>query len=403
MQPVVISETIVQAHRVPGLAPKGRYVAVAPDLFLLPEYAVALLAARLDAMGGPCVGSEQVLVAADHFSPPSSIERAEILAQVEAWVAKVGWEKQFRLMEGISHQLLLEDSRLGAGKLVIGSDSHTVTAGVAGAWASGFGSLDLLYALRTGMIWLEPSAAVAVVLRGSGCPSGVMGKDVILEVFRRLGPEGLHRKTLEFFLEDLGALPYEERIPLCNMVVDGGATNGLFAQEPWSEHAWRLPAYDQVLEIELSALEPLLALPGSPFRIAPVREHVGTRITQAYLGSCSAGRISDFEAFSQVVMGKKVANHVRAIAIASSQQIYIDVVRLGYAETVLRAGVVLSNPSCGPCGGIDKGILGRNDVCIATMNRNFQGRMGSPEALIWFANAAVVAASALAGAIALPE
>lgn len=393
------SARILETHRVPGLAPIGNRTAVRPDLVLLPEYAVALMADELDSLGGPAIEPERLLVVADHFALPSSIERADILARVQAAVARFGWQSQFRLFDGIAHQLLLEDARLRPGSLVIGSDSHTVTAGACGAWAAGFGSRDILYALCTGAIWLEPNPAVAVRFHGRATDPWLDPKDLILEVFRRLGPHGLHRRSIEFFDATADGLGPSARATICNMVVDGGAVNGLFGEDAALDDA---DAYESVLDIDLADLGPLVARPGSPFDVVPLAGFAGPAITQAYLGSCNAGRLEDFAVVAGLLAGRQVAPGVKAIAIPSSRQVYLEAMRAGHLEVLLEAGFVIGNPSCGPCGGIDKGILGAGDVCVATMNRNFRGRMGSPEAEIWLASPAVVAASALAGRLVVP-
>jgi 3-isopropylmalate/(R)-2-methylmalate dehydratase large subunit len=381
----------------------GDHFAVRPDLYLLPEYAMALVADKLVELGGPLVDPQKVMVVADHFALPSSIERAEILTRVERAVEKLGWEGRYQKFTGICHQLLLEDPRLEADSVVIGADSHTVTAGVTGAWAAGFGSQDLLYALRHDAIWLEYDPAIAVRLVGDGLPRWVPGKDVILEVFRRLGPEGFHRRSLEFFDESRAGISFEQRVPMCNMVVDGGAVNGLFAQEDWGAVPDRGDAYLHVIEIDLERLEPKVARPHSPFVVVDASDVRNTRITQAYLGSCNSGRLEDFALAATVLRGRRVAPRVKAIAIPSSQKVFLDAMRAGHLETLIEAGFVVGNPSCGPCGGIDKGILGAEDVCIATMNRNFQGRMGSTRSEIWLGSAATVAASAVLGRIATPD
>lgn len=393
------TETILREHRAPGVADKGRYIPVQPDLYLLPEYAVALIDEKLAKLGGSRVDPDRLLVVADHFAPPSSIERAEIVRHVERIVEREGWSAHFHRFAGICHQIMLEDARLQPGSLVVGADSHTVTGGAVGAYAAGFGSHDLLYALRTAAIWLRPGPALAVRFVGGALPRFVHGKDLILELFRRLGPEGFHRRSLEFYDETDAGLGFDDRAAICNMVVDGGATNGLFA--PADARAAD-GAYEAVIEIDVDRVRPLVAHPGSPFRVTPVDELPRTPITQAYLGSCNAGRRADFTAAAELVRGRPIDPAVRAIAIPSSQQVYLELLHSGELAPLVEAGVVIGNPSCGPCGGIDKGILGAGDVCIATMNRNFRGRMGSPESDIWLANAAVVAASAVAGRIAHP-
>ncbi len=397
------SHELLDRHRIDGIPALGRHVAVRPDLYLIPEYAIALVGEELERRGGAVVDADKVLVVADHFALPSSIERADILTRVGEIVARLGWQERYEQFTGICHQLLLEDPRLGPGSLVMGADSHTVTAGAVGAWAAGFGSRDLLYALRKDAVWVEYEPAVAVRMVGAAPGAWVGGKDIILEVFRLLGAEGFHRRSIEFFDDTETGLSFDQRVPLANMVVDGGAVNGLFVDEPWTAVADRASAYERVVEIDVAQLTARVARPDSPFDVVAVEAARGTAITQAYLGSCNSGRLEDFETAARVLAGRKVRPGIKAIAIPSSKKAFLEAMRAGHLEVLLEAGFVLGNPSCGPCGGIDKGILGRGDVCIATMNRNFRGRMGSPEAGIWLAGAATVAASAVAGSIATPE
>ncbi len=393
------SAEILEQHRVSGKAPIGDHIAVQPDLFLMPEYAISLIEAGLDALGGPTVSPRRILAAADHFAPPATIERAEILSRVEQIIDRYGWTGVYRRFDGICHQLLLEDERLTTGSLVVGADSHTVTAGAKGAWAAGFGSHDLLYGLVRGYMWIAAGPAVAIVIHGSFSASDVFGKDIILECFRILGANGFHRRSIEFFDHTDNGLTLDQRATICNMVVDGGAANGLFVPESYEPNS---TAYEQFTRIDLGNLVPKLACPGSPFGINDVDEFVGTSITQAYLGSCNSGRLEDFAVAARIVRGRTVHPGVKAIAIPSSRSEYLKALDAGHIRDLLAAGFVIGHPSCGPCGGIDKGILGSGDICIATMNRNFQGRMGSKDASIWLANPAVVAEAAITGRISRP-
>jgi 3-isopropylmalate/(R)-2-methylmalate dehydratase large subunit len=399
-----------------ALPAPGAYQLYAPDLILLPEYALAIVADELQRGDAPRFPADRVLVVADHFSPPASIERAVMLDRARRAAAARGWE--LRLFEGICHQLLIEDPRVGPGSLVIGSDSHTVTAGALGALAFGFGSTDVLAALRAGRVALRCPEAIRVRLRGA-LPHRVMGKDVALALLARLGPERARYRVLEILDESEGGLSQDGRFAICNLSVEAGAKGAVFLPDavtrrwlaardgqPLSAPAARAADDEGVvdeLEIDLGALEPLVARPHSPFDVIPVREAAGLPLDQVFLGSCSAGRTEDLRVAASILAGRRVAPGLKAIAIPGSRDVLLRALRDGSYEALAEAGVVLESPSCGPCGAIDKGILGPGERCAATSNRNYQGRMGSPDAELWLVSPATAAASMLTGRLSDPR
>jgi 3-isopropylmalate/(R)-2-methylmalate dehydratase large subunit len=255
-----------------------------------------------------------------------------------------------------------------------------------------------------------------VDLKG-GLPAYLMGKDIALELLGRVGEGGFLSQALEFY--DLeGVIPMDDRLALCNMVVEGGAKNGLFCPDDVTRRyvegrngdsgqwEWTLdgtPQYSGVMDVDLSSLNPQVALPHSPSLVVDVAKATGEMIQQVFIGSCTGGRFRDLEMAAGILKGKKVAPGLRLLVIPASLRIYQGAIERGYIQTILEAGGVVLNPSCGPCGGIDKGILGAGERCLSTSNRNYRGRMGDPSAMVFLASPLTAAATALQGKIADPR
>lgn len=391
----------------------GAYRWYAPDFVLLPEYAIALVADDLRKRGKVALPADKLLIVADHFCPPATIERAEILRLVQQTCKDFGWD--LRLFDGICHQLMIEDPRIGPGKLVVGSDSHTCTAGALGALAMGFGSTDVYAALVHGRIALRTPEVVRVNISGRFRP-GVMGKDLILEIFRRCGHQALNYRALELVDRTDDGISQDSRFSICNLMVEAGGKAALFqpdaittaylkARDEAHNFDFDLPLDDavQTLDIDLAELAPMVALPHNPFNVVPLSEAPDVELTQVYLGSCNAGRLEDLAIAAQILDGNRIATGLKAIVVPGSRQVYLDALDRGYIRNIIESGAIVATPSCGACGGIDKGILASGERCAATMNRNYRGRMGSPDAEIFLVNAAVAATSMLTGRLTAPE
>jgi 3-isopropylmalate/(R)-2-methylmalate dehydratase large subunit len=395
---------------------EGEYLRAAVDFVLVHDPNLALLLADLKEVGAPLWDRERILVTVDHFAPPSSVERAKIVQAVLAFVEQEGIV-HCKTYEGICHQLLVEGPWMGPGMVVVGTDSHTTTAGALGCVATGLGSTDILYTLVTGRSWLKTPRAIRVDITGP-LPWYVMGKDIILAMLGKAGEGGFLYQALEFYDRDR-VIPMDDRFAICNMVVEGGAKNGLF---PPDEITWEYVAgrdnggrrfarsfnnievsYQATREIDLSSLCPKLALPHSPARVVDAAEGRGERIHQVFIGSCTGGRLRDIEAATHILKGRKVAPGVRCLVTPASRRIYQQAIAQGYIQAIVEAGGVILNPSCGVCGGIDKGILGEGEVCLSTSNRNFQGRMGDPSSLVYLASPLTAAATAVRGEITDPR
>ncbi len=394
---------------------EGKYLSVRVDFVLLPDPTLALLLRDLGELRRDVWDREKVLVTMDHFAPPSTVERANVVKRVLSFVADQGIS-HCSIFGGICHQLLVEGPWVGPGMVVLGADSHTTTAGALGCLATGLGSTDILYTLVTGRTWLRLPEAFRVNLEGK-LPAYLMGKDVALDLLGRLGEGGFLSRAVEFY-DIEGVMSMDDRLALCNMVVEGGAKNGLFSPDDVTRRYiegrnngsgqwdWTFdgnPKYREVIDVDLSSLNPKLALPHSPSLVVDVEEARGEAIQQVFIGSCTGGRLRDLEVAASILRGKKVSPGLRLLVVPASLKIYQGAIERRYIQAILEAGGVVLNPSCGPCGGIDKGILGSEERCLSTSNRNYRGRMGDPSSMVFLASPLTAAVTALRGEIADPR
>jgi len=403
------------AHAVAPAAEGSAYVAVEPDLILGHEATIALLIARLRKAGRRVHAPDKCFFAADHFVPPATAERASILNQYLQFVDEEGIPTD-QLFAGISHQLLVEDPRCRPGAVIAGADSHTTMGGALGAFSAGFGSTDILGLLATGTVWVKTPDAMAIRFTGQ-LGEHVTGKDVALEVMRRLGEGGGRYRAIEYYDGDQG-LSMAARMTLTNMAVDCGAKNGLFVPDAVTAAymarrdgvAWSPPDappptdddYVETVHIDLAALRPVVARPGSPADVVPVAQSEREAVDQVFIGSCCGGRLEDMHQALAVLGDRSVKPGLRFVVTPASRKVYQAALEDGTVARLVAAGAMVTTPSCGACGGIDKGILGPGEVCVSTSNRNFRGRMGDPTARIYLASAATAAAAALTGFVTPP-
>jgi 3-isopropylmalate/(R)-2-methylmalate dehydratase large subunit len=357
----------------------------------------------------------------DHFIPAKDIASANQAKISRDFAMKHNLKYFFDEKDmGIEHALLPEKGLVLPGDVIIGADSHTCTHGALGAFSTGMGSTDISFGMITGGNWFKVPESIKVVFKGKPAPF-VTGKDLILEIIRILGVDGALYKTLEFTGDTIPYLTMDDRFSLCNMAIEAGAKNGIVAYdevtkefldsrdslraEPKIHYSDEDANYCQVIEIDVAKLEPVIAYPFLPSNGHSVSQAVtdNIRVDQVFIGSCTNGRLSDFKIAAEILKDKKVARHVRLILTPGTQKILRDATKLGYIDTLVDAGAVVSNPTCGACLGGYMGILGDNEVCISTTNRNFVGRMGSRSSKIYLANSAVAAASAISGYITDPR
>ena len=320
---------------------------------------------------------------------------------------------------GIEHALMPEKGLVVPGDVIIGADSHTCTHGAIGAFSTGMGSTDLAYAMITGKNWFKvpPTIKVEFVDKPG---DHIYGKDLILEVIRMIGVDGALYKALEFTGDAMAYLDMDSRFSLCNMAIEAGGKSGIIAvdditkeflskvnlrSEPKLHYSDEGANYDQVITIDVSKLEPVIAYPYLPSNGKSVSQAVkdDIKIDQAFIGSCTNGRLSDLRIAAQILKGKRVAKHTRLIITPATQKIALQAQKEGLMDIFVEAGAVVSNPTCGACLGGYMGILGAGERCISTTNRNFVGRMGDRTSEVYLANSAVAAASAIAGKIVDPR
>lgn len=357
----------------------------------------------------------------DHFIPAKDIASAN-QARISRNFAKKHQLKYFfdEKDMGIEHALLPEKGLIVSGDVIIGADSHTCTHGALGAFSTGIGSTDLAYAMITGKNWFKIPSAIKIEFIGKPAEH-IYGKDLILEVIRQIGVDGALYQTLEFCGEGISYLGMDDRFSLCNMAIEAGAKNGIIAPDSITrDFLASCPSlrttpkeffsdfnahYTRTITIDINNLEPVIAYPYLPSNGKSISQAVrdDLKIDQVFIGSCTNGRLSDLKIASEILKGKRVHSDVRLIITPGTQQIYKEAYKLGYIDTLLEAGALISNPTCGACLGGYMGILGDKERCVSTTNRNFIGRMGARNSEVYLANSAVAAKSAIMGKIADPR
>lgn len=351
----------------------------------------------------------------DHAAPSPRRELSNAHKIIRAFSEKTG-VKVSDISFGISHQRMAEDYT-EPGNVVVGADSHTCTSGAMGAFATGMGSTDIAVAMSAGKIWLRVPETFLVEVNGA-IPKGVYAKDLMLHLIGKLGADGATYKALEFSGETVKNMDMSSRLTISSLAVEAGAKAGLFPSDGktkefmksrgretgWKEvSADKGALYERVIEIDASKLEPVVSAPHTVDNVSHAAQMKGTKINQAFLGTCTNGRIEDIRIAANIVKGKKVDPKVRFLVAPASRDIYLQAVREGLIEALVEAGATIMNPGCGACVGVHEGILGDEEVCISSQNRNFKGRLGNPDAFIYLASPATVAASALKGEIADPR
>ena len=360
---------------------------------------------------------DKIALVMDHFVPNKDIKAAQQCKQCRVFAKNFDITNYYDVGDmGIEHALLPEKGLVGPGELVIGADSHTCTYGALGAFSTGVGSTDMAAGMATGKAWFKVPSAIKFELVGELRPF-VSGKDVILYIIGKIGVDGALYRSMEFTGEGLKSLSIDDRLCMANMAIEAGAKNGIFeVDEVTLEYVkgrvnrdFKIykadddAEYDETIVIDLSTIEPTVACPHLPENTKDARELADILPDQVVIGSCTNGRLSDMKAAADILKGKHVANGVRCIIIPATQTIYKECIKLGYIDTFIDAGCVVSTPTCGPCLGGYMGILAEDEVAVATTNRNFVGRMGHITSKIYLASPAVAAASAVAGRICDPR
>ena len=390
----------------------GQLITAKLDLVLGNDITSPVAIGELEKAGKSGVfDNNTVALGMDHFVPNKDIKSAQQCKKCRDFACKENITHFYDVGQmGIEHALLPEKGLVVAGDLVIGADSHTCTYGALGAFATGVGSTDMAYGMASGTAWFKVPQAIKVVLKGKKAPH-ICGKDVILHLIGKIGVSGALYKSLEFTGDGCKNLDIDDRFTICNMAIEAGAKNGIFAADEITAdylkgrttragkvyRADNDAEYERTVEIELSSLKPTVAFPHLPENTRTIDEAGEIKIDQVVIGSCTNGHISDLRAAAEVLRGRKVARGVRAIVIPATNEIYLQAIKEGLIETFINAGAVVSTPTCGPCLGGYMGILAEGERCVATTNRNFVGRMGHISSEIYLASPYVAASSAVLG------
>jgi 3-isopropylmalate/(R)-2-methylmalate dehydratase large subunit len=364
---------------------------------------------------GQVTNPERVVLFLDHAAPSPSRELANDHITLRQFAQKSG-AQLCDVGEGVCHQLVAE-SYANPGEVILGADSHTVTAGALGAFATGMGSTDVAIAIALGKTWLRVPESFKVEVSGRFA-KGVYAKDLALHLIGNLGADGATYKSLEFSGDAIVNMSMTERFTLANMAVEAGAKTGLFPADGNTQaylesrgrgalfHALCPDPdaiYERTITIDASSLEPTVSRPHAVDNIGLARELAGTKVDQVFIGTCTNGRLDDLAVAAAVLNGKRRHPKTRLLVSPASPDILKEAISAGYIQTLLEAGAVLLPPGCGPCVGVHQGVLGDGEACFSTANRNFKGRMGNPEAHIYLGSPATAAASAIAGEITDPR
>lgn len=407
----------------------GQVVDARPDVILSHDNTAAI-ARTFRSLGVSKVKyPERLAITLDHAVPAPTTQHAQNHAEVRRFVVEQGIVHFFEVGRGICHQVLSEEALVLPGQLILGADSHTTHYGWLGAFGAGVGRSEVAALWATGELWLRVPESMRITLEGT-LPSWVTAKDFALRVIGDLGADGGIYASIEFGGPGVMAMSLSSRMVLPNMMAEMGAKNAYIAPDATTFDwlAQRLARrtgrdleacraeveagalypdadarYVAEYRYDAAALEPYIACPHSVDNVVPLSQVAGTRVHQAFLGTCTNGRLEDLAAAAAVVEGRRVAAGTRFIVIPASSQVLQEAIQAGYIQTLIEAGAVLGTPGCGPCMGNHLGIPAPGEVTISSANRNFQGRMGTREAEIYLANPAVVAASAVKGAIADPR
>ncbi|MDR1027969.1 MAG: 3-isopropylmalate dehydratase large subunit [Clostridiales Family XIII bacterium] len=400
----------------------GQFIEANLDVVLANDITGPVAIREFEKMGKKRVFDRtKIVLVPDHFTPNKDIKAAEQAKELRDFAKEQKIVHYFEVgAMGIEHALLPEKGLTVAGDVIIGADSHTCTYGALGAFATGVGSTDMAAGMATGKAWFKVPAAIRFELTGQ-LGKWVSGKDVILHIIGMIGVDGALYKSMEFMGPGLENLPMDDRFTMANMAIEAGAKNGIFAVDERTRaymrshrsktmekqaHTYAADAdaeYEETFVVDLAEIKPTVSFPHLPDNTKTIDQVGDVAIDQAVIGSCTNGRLDDMVIAAKILKGRRVADGVRCIIIPGTQQVYLDCVKLGYAETFIKAGAVFSTPTCGPCLGGHMGILAAGERAVSTTNRNFVGRMGHVDSEVCLASPAVAAASAVAGKLADPE
>ena len=409
---MTMTQKILAAHAGLPSVTAGQLIEAQLDLTLANDITAPVAIREMEKAGGHVLHPDQVALVMDHFTPNKDIKAACQVKCTREFAEREQIEHFFDVGRmGIEHALLPEQGLVGAGDCIIGADSHTCTYGALGAFSTGVGSTDLAAGMMTGKCWFKVPAAIRFILK-EALPKYVTGKDLILHIIGMIGVDGALYRSMEFTGEGIKSLSIDDRFTVCNMAIEAGAKNGIFPadeialsylknrfrRKPVLYTADEDAEYEKTIEIDLSELKPTVAFPHLPENTKT--EWDETIVHQIVIGSCTNGRISDLRQAAEILKDRKIAKTVRTIVIPATQEVYLQAMKEGLLEIFIRAGAIVSTPTCGPCLGGHMGILADGERCVSTTNRNFVGRMGHITSEIYLASPYTAAASAVLGRLA---
>ena len=417
---MTMTQKILAAHAGLDFVTAGQLIEAKLDVVMANDITGPMALPIFRQMADKVFDKDKVVLVPDHFTPNKDIKSAINSRSIQDFAKEQGLK--WYLVQGkcgVEHAILPEYGIVVAGECIIGADSHTCTYGALGAFSTGVGTTDIATGMATGELWFNVPSAIKFVLTGKPGPY-VSGKDVIIHIIGKIGVDGALYKSMEFVGDGIANLTMDDRFTMANMAIEAGAKNGIFivddqtraymdahsdkqytAYEP-DEDA----QYDQIVEIDLSEVRPTVAfphLPGNAKTIDEVEAMEPIKIDQVVIGSCTNGRISDMRKAAAILKGHTVHPDVRVMVVPATQEVYKECIKEGLVDIFIDAGCAFNTPSCGPCMGGHMGVMAPGEKCVSTTNRNFVGRMGDVESLIYLASPEVAAASAIAGYIANPE
>ena len=409
-----MSEKILARHAGLDHVEPGQLVVCPLDLVMANDVTGPPSIKEFEKTGKSVFDPEKIALIPDHFQPAKDIKSADLAKTMRDFARKHKIKHYYEAGRvGIEHVILPEFGIVGPGMLIIGADSHTCTYGALNGFSTGVGTTDLAVGLATGKAWFKVPEAINVHLTGKK-PNNICGKDVILTLIGKIGVDGALYKALEFTGEGVKELTMTDRLTISNMAIEAGGKAGVFPfdeiTKAYIEGRFNKsyePAiadddakYSETVEINLSELKPVVALPHLPENVKTVEDVGDIKIDQVVIGSCTNGRLEDLETAASILKGRKVNETVRCIVIPGSQAVYKEAIHRGWIDIFIDAGCVVSTPTCGPCLGGYMGILSAGERCVSTTNRNFRGRMGHVDSEVYLAGPYVAACSAIAGKIA---
>lgn len=393
----------------------GQYVTARPDRLMAHE-AFAACAWILKSLGVTKLHDpDRVVVMLDHYFPAPTAAMADVHVLIRNAVEEFGI-KRFLAYDGVCHQVMSESGNVVPGQLILGTDSHTTTYGAFGAGGTGIGQTEMSYALATGEIWMMVPHTIRFKLSGGPAP-GIMSKDVMLHIAGRYGTEVAQYRSIEFTGSAARRMTLSDRMTMSNMGVEIGAKFAFFeADDKTLEYVGKRvdetlslfgpdkgAVYEAVHAVDVGAIAPLAAFPHNPGNVRPVSEGSHVSVQQAYLGSCTNGRLEDIAVAAQILKNRKVHPKTRLLIAPASKAVMLEAAKAGYVQDLLEAGAHFLPAGCGACPGSHMGLLGKGESCISSTNRNFRGRMGSEEAEVYLGSPATVAASAVTGHLTDPR